>query len=100
MCHINIHLPIYIQKGHTCLMAACNNGHLDVVRFFLSLPQVDVNARDGVGLKLSLRVAITHAVRLFISMDSVLLCMPVAVEISKSLRVSSIIQKWTSMQPV
>ena len=35
-----------------------------------------------------------------IRVDSMLLCMPVAVEISKSFEVSSNIQKWTSMQPV
>ena len=71
MCAI-LNINLHIQKGLTSLMAACNNGHLDVVRFLLSLPQVDVNARDEVGLKLSLRVAITHAVCLFISMDSML----------------------------
>ena len=45
-------------------MAACHNGHLDVVEFLLSLPQVDVNARDGVGV--SIRVNINHAVCLSI----------------------------------
>ena len=35
-----------------------------------------------------------------IRVDSMLLCMPVAVDISTSFRVSSNIQKWTSMQPV
>ena len=37
---------------------------------------------------------------LSIRKDAMLLCMPVAAEISKSFRVSSNIQKWTSMQPV
>ena len=38
----------HMQRGHTCLMAACQNGHLDIVKLLLSLPQVDVNAKDRV----------------------------------------------------
>ena len=69
-CKINIMIcmtvQLYLQEGYTCLMAACNNGHLDVVEFLLSLPQVDVNARDEVEQKLVLRVEINHAVCLSI----------------------------------
>ena len=39
-----------MQKGHSCLMAACQNGHLKIVELLLSVPQVDVNAKDQVTL--------------------------------------------------
>ena len=37
-----------VQEGYTCLMAACQNGHLDIVEFLLTLPQVNVNAMSQV----------------------------------------------------
>ena len=45
---LSIFYVLHVQKGHTCLMAACQNGHLDIVEFLLAHPQVDVNARSEV----------------------------------------------------
>ena len=46
-CSVYIYM-LCVQKGHTCLMAACQNGHLDIVKFLLTHYQVDITARSEV----------------------------------------------------